>query len=172
MLLGLAAACAAPPAPSGDTPMKEIIRKAGDPKTAYQAFSTLLREGKYAKAHLMLSIASRNRISQEEFVLAMTNFEEVRRMMIEARVHALDVDGLTGTMRVCNPEFRLTNEYPIVKEAGVYWTFDLSRDEIEMLTDRVLGWYGERTDDGVRHVYPAGYPHPAARRRCDCGIGG
>ncbi len=54
----------------------------------------------------------------------------------------------------------------------MYWTFNLSRDQIQKLTEGLLDWYDARNDDGVRQVYPAPNPHPAARRRCPCGVQG
>ena len=168
----MAAGCASKPPPATDTPQKEIIKKARVPETSYEAFTTLLREGKYSKAYLMISLPARLKMAEEEFILAMTNFAEMRRMMIEAEVHHLETNGKQGTARVCNPEFRMSEDFTMLKEQNVYWTFNLSQDQIQKLTDGLLDWYDARNDDGVRHVYPAQYPHPAANRRCPCGYQG
>jgi hypothetical protein len=152
-----------------DERVKELKTKAFKAETAYEAFAGMLECGELAKAYLLLSLPARESIKEEEFILAMTNFDEMRRMLIEAEVHKLDAGDAAGAARVCNPEFRMTETFEMRKEFGKLWTFNLDSDQIKRLTDGVLGWYDRRTDDGVRHVFPAGYPHPDARRRCPCG---
>jgi len=174
--LVLLVACSSAPEPStprcSDDEVKRIKKLAFEAETSFEAFSGLLECGEYSLAFLMLSVSVRRQMAEEEFILAMTNFDEMRRMMVEAEVHALETKGTTGRMRICNPEFRMSEEFPMVKEAGTYWTFELDPDQIRDLADGVLGWYDARNDDGTRHVYPSGYPHPDSRRRCPCGYDG
>ena len=146
--------------------IKELAFKA---ETSFGALSGLLECGEFSQAFLLLSRPARQEIAEEEFILAMTNFDEMRRMLSEAEVHHLEYSGSTGIARVCNPEFRFSEDFQMLKEFGKIWTFDLNSDQIQKLTDGVLGWYDARNDDGVRHVYPSGYPHPDAKRGCTCG---
>lgn len=166
-------ACASkPPDPDPVDLDKQLLKQ---PETLYRFWATALHNRQFDNAHACLSAAAKRRLSVEEFSVAMTSYGEIRRMMEEARVHAIDVDrdkGV-GTLRVCNPEFGLTAEYKIVHEfkniKGGIWSFDLSREEIEQLTGKVLGWYGSRDPDGRKHVYPPDYKHHRASDPCPCG---
>lgn len=166
----LLSACAAAPEPPAmsDEQVKSRIKEAAEARTAYASFADFIRHGNYAKAHLMLSQETRRRLTVEEFVVVLNTFEVMRRMLTEAQVHDVRAEGAAGSIRVCNPEFRVSEEFHLVKEMGVYWTFDLTGDQVQRLSDGVMGWYGSRHDDGSRHAYPAGYPHPDARRDCPC----
>ena len=141
-------------------------RGAFDPNTAYETFAGMIEIGEYAKAYLLLSQPAREGIREEEFILAMTNFDEMRRMLIEAKVHHLDVDDVTGVARVCNPEFRMSEEFRMMKEFGKLWTFNLTSDQIERLTHGVLDWYDRRTDDGVSHERIRRCREWLSRREC------
>lgn len=170
---GLLASCAAAPADPDPIDLEnELLKK---PETLYRFWAGALQNRNFDRAHACLSAAAKRRLTVEEFAVAMTSFDEIRRMMEEAEVHALkiDPDGDAGTLRVCNPEFALTHEYRIVHELknikGGIWSFDLTREEIEALTGNVLGWYQARDADAGRHVYPPGYPHPRASSPCPCG---
>lgn len=165
ILAGCAGAAAVVPS---DKTVEKLKPLAFEQDTAYDALAGMIEIGEYAKAYLLLSQPARERIKEEEFILAMTNFDEMRRMLVEAKVHKLDPDAAL----VCNPEFRLSERFEMRKEFGKLWTFNLTSDQIQRLTDGVLGWYDRRTDDGVRHVFPTGYPHPDSRRRCSCGFDG
>jgi hypothetical protein len=162
--------CAAPAdAPIVDEPLsKEIKEMAAKAETVYGAFSALLDKGSHAKAYLLLSADAKSKITEEEFVIAMTSFDEMRRMMVEAQVHDVKVTDKAGVLRICNPEFGLSEEFRIVWFVKI-WTFDLTSEQIKGLTDKVIRWYDTRSADGGRHVFPSGYPHPSSLRRCPCG---
>lgn len=157
-----------------DEQVKVRMKEAADAKTAYAAFADFIRQGNYAKAYDMLSHSTQQLFGTVDYFVMAFNFEgsdQVSRMLAEAQVHDLKVGAAAGTIRVCNPEFRMSEEFRLVKKFGVFWSFDLTGDQVQRLTEGVMGWHGSRHDDGARHAYPVGYPHPDARRDCPCGKG-
>jgi hypothetical protein len=171
VVLGCAAA-PQEPATLSEEELRRIKRLAFEPDTAFESFSQLVALGQTSPAWQLLARPARLRLSEEEFKFAMANFKEMSRMLASARVHALRVDGDGGVARVCNPEFRWSEPFALVREpigARAIWTFDLTPEQVRRMTDAVLGGYRARTDDGARHVFPSIYPHPGARRPCPCG---
>src|SRR3990172_2956770 len=113
---GLLASCAAAPADPEPADLdKDLLKR---PETLYRFWASALQNRNFDRAHACLSAAAKRRLTVEEFAVAMTSFDEIRRRREGAQVQALalDPDGDAATLRVCNPEFALTHEYRIVHE--------------------------------------------------------
>lgn len=157
-------ACASAPCPDED----QVRERAADPAQVFALFQELVRCRDYGLAHNLLSPEARRDLPYEAFAIAFTTFEASRRMIDGAQVHACDP--AAGLVRVCNPEFGMSRDLRLKKRLTIH-VLDLTKDDVEHLRGRVLGWFRRQTDraDGWHFAYPPDWDYAPVRRACICG---
>lgn len=167
--VGAFAGCAAAPAP---LELDEIRERLKDPAQVFPVFQELLRRGELGTAHKLLAPATQKVLSYEKFYFALSAFEASTRMILSARVHAVDVpaDGKAGRIRICGPEFGLGRDLRLAKFVGI-WTLELGEEDLEYLRDRALAWFRRQVKhaDGWHFAYPPDWEYAPVGRACICG---
>ncbi len=168
LLAGTGAGCAAAPCPELD----DIRERLKDPSQVFPVFQELVRCGNVGLAHEMLSPATRKSLIYEKFYFALTAFEASTRMILSARVHAVEApaDAKTGRIRICGPEFGLGRDLKLTKFVGL-WHLELSEEDLEYLKGRALAWFRRQVKraDGWHFAYPPDWEYAPVGRRCICG---
>ena len=168
ILAAAAAGCASTPCPE----LEEVRERLKDPSQVFPVFQELLRCGDLGTAHQLLSTATKRGLSYEKFYFALTAFEASTRMILSARVHAVEApaDAKAGRIRICGPEFGLGRDLKVAKLMDV-WTLELSDDDLEYLKGRALAWFRRQVKraDGWHFAYPPDWEYAPVGRRCICG---
>jgi len=152
-------------APGGD--LREALR---DPAGVFPAFRDLIRAGLYAKAYsACLSPGAHRQVSQEEFQIAFSGFEGIRRLVESLRLH--EVNPGAGRIRLCSPEFGASRRIGLVRLRSEIWLLDLTREDLEYFRGRTLDWFRHqvRRADGWHFAYPPDWSYAPKARRCGCG---
>lgn len=138
----------------------------------FPVFQELVRAGDLGTAYDLLSPATKRGLSYEKFYFALSAFEASRRMLLTARVHALDApaDAKTGRIRICGPEFGLGRDLRVAKFVTI-WTLELSEEDLEYLRGRALAWFRRQVKraDGWHFAYPPDWTYAPVGRACICG---
>ena len=171
VLLGLLAGvgCAtATPCPE----IEDARARLKDPAQAFRVFQDYVACGEYGRAHDLLSGETKRRLPYPAFFAGLTAFEAPRRMLLDARVHAVEVaEGAKGgRLRVCNPEFGLSRDLGVTKFLTI-WVLDLAQEDLDAFQERAVTWYRRqvRRADGWHFAYPPDWDYAPVARACLCG---
>lgn len=167
VVAGAVAGCAAsPPCPE----LEDIQERLKDPAQVFPVFQELVRCRNYGLAHELLAPATKRSLVYEKFYFALTAFEASSRMILSARVHAVETDGASGKIRICGPEFGLGRDLRLVKFLTI-WTLELGEEDLEYLKTRALAWFRRqvKSADGWHFAYPPDWDYAPVGRACICG---
>ena len=163
-LIGLICAVLA----QGIGPYRERLK---DPADVFPVFQDLVKAGEYGTAHLILSPSPARVMAYEEFYVAASSFEAVRRLIASFEVHAVEVeDGAdVGRIRICSNEFGVSKYWKLAR-MGKIWILDSNREDLIGLKDRALSWYRRqvKSADGWHFAYPPDWNYTPVRRNCAC----
>jgi hypothetical protein len=167
--IGAVAGCAAtPPCPE----LEDIRERLKDPAQVFPVFQELVRCGNFGTAHDLLSPATKRGLVYEKFYFALTAFEASTRMILSARVHAVEApaEAKSGRIRICGPEFGLGRDLKLAKFGGL-WMLELSEEDLEYLKNRAMAWFRRQVKqaDGWHFAYPPDWDYAPVGRRCICG---
>ena len=168
-MAGAVAGCASAPA---CPELEDIRERLKDPSQVFPVFQELVRCGNFGTAHELLSPATKRSLVYEKFYFALTAFEASTRMILSARVHAVEApaDAKTGRIRICGPEFGLGRDLKVGR-LGEIWTLELAEDDLEYLKNRAMAWFRRQVKhaDGWHFAYPPDWDYAPVGRRCICG---
>lgn len=131
-----------------------------------------IRRGLYAKAYEVLTPETRRHLSYEEFFFALSGFEPLRRLMTGAEVHALkQEDDNLGWMKLCNPEFGVSEEFGFEKIlGGRLWGLGIQEKQRELFRKKAYRWWRLQYEaaDKKFYVYPRDWRYKPLMPYCDC----
>ena len=168
MAWAVAGCAAAAPCPE----LEELRERLKDPAQVFPAFQELLRCGDLGTAHKVLAPATQKVLAYEKFYFALSAFEASTRMILSARVHAVEIaaDGTAGRIRICGAEFGLGRDLRLAKFMGL-WTLELGEEDLEYFRGRAMAWFRRQVKkaDGWHFAYPPDWTYAPVGRACICG---